>query len=65
MQISNIKYLYTPNSERVMTKFHYELTWSNGDKSTFRIEDAESNRHYEDILKWVADGNTITDDGGA
>ena len=48
-----------------MTKFHYELTWSNGDKSTFRIEDAESNRHYEDILKWVADGNTIIDNGGA
>lgn len=24
----------------------------------------EANRHYQEILLWVADGNTITDNGG-
>ena len=24
----------------------------------------EENRHYQEILEWVADGNTITDNGG-
>jgi hypothetical protein len=23
-----------------------------------------SNRHYQEILEWVAEGNTITDNGG-
>ena len=63
MQISNIKYFYTPNSEKVMTKSHYEIIWSNGDKSTFRIENAEENKDYELIQEWVAAGNTITDPG--
>ena len=24
----------------------------------------EANRHYQEILEWVAEGNTITDNGG-
>ena len=24
----------------------------------------EENRHYQEILEWVAEGNTITDNGG-
>ena len=24
----------------------------------------EANRHYQKILEWVAEGNTITDNGG-
>tara|TARA_B100000989_G_C19490920_1_gene449758 strand:- start:179 stop:379 length:201 start_codon:yes stop_codon:yes gene_type:complete len=26
---------------------------------------SEENRHYQEILLWVADGNTITDNGGS
>jgi len=25
----------------------------------------EANRHYQEILEWVAEGNTITDNGGS
>ena len=25
----------------------------------------EANRHYQAILEWVAEGNTITDNGGS
>ena len=25
----------------------------------------EENRHYQEILEWVAEGNTITDNGGS
>jgi hypothetical protein len=25
---------------------------------------SEENRHYQEILEWVAEGNTITDNGG-
>jgi hypothetical protein len=65
MGISNIQYWYTTDYQGATTKTHYEIIWSNGDKSTILIQNAESNRHYQEILEWVADGNTITDNGGS
>ena len=35
------------------------------DEKEWLVPHNEANRHYQEILKWVADGNTITDNGGA
>ena len=34
------------------------------DNSEFSVPHDESNRHYQEILEWVEEGNTITDNGG-
>ena len=35
------------------------------DNSEFSVPHDEANRHYQEILEWVAEGNTITDNGGS
>ena len=39
----------------------YRITYSNG--KTVAVPHAEDNRHYQDILEWVANGGTIVDNG--
>ena len=39
----------------------YKVTYSNGD--VIWVAHSEANRHYQEILEWVAAGNTITDPG--
>ena len=39
----------------------YKVTYSDG--SFWSVPHNEANRHYQDILEWVAAGNTITDPG--
>lgn len=34
------------------------------DGITLMVPLDEANRHYQEILEWVAEGNTITDNGG-
>tara|TARA_R100001463_G_scaffold7362_3_gene23197 strand:+ start:55 stop:231 length:177 start_codon:yes stop_codon:yes gene_type:complete len=34
------------------------------DNSILFVPHDEANRHYQEILEWVAEGNTITDNGG-
>ena len=34
------------------------------DGRTYQVPHNEENRHYQEILEWVAEGNTITDNGG-
>jgi hypothetical protein len=34
------------------------------DTGVFGVPHNEENRHYQEILEWVAEGNTITDNGG-
>ena len=41
----------------------YKLTLT--DNSILFVPQDEANRHYQEILEWVAEGNTITDNGGA
>tara|TARA_A100001015_G_scaffold177869_1_gene197753 strand:+ start:1996 stop:2175 length:180 start_codon:yes stop_codon:yes gene_type:complete len=41
----------------------YRVTFTDGTISN--VPHNEANRHYQEILEWVADGNTITDNGGA
>ena len=40
----------------------YRVTYSNGEM--IQVPHNEENRHYQEILEWVAEGNTITDNGG-
>ena len=41
---------------------NYKITLSDG-KILFVPHDT-ANRHYQEILEWVAEGNTIIDNGG-
>lgn len=42
--------------------FCYIVTFQDGTK--WSVPHNEENRHYQEILEWVAEGNTITDNGG-
>jgi len=58
--------------------YRYEsITWKDGtvennkigidaiiDGVSIFVPISEDNRHYQEILEWVAEGNTITDNGG-
>ena len=44
------------------TKFTYKLIYQDG--TEWSVPHSEDNRHYQEILEWVAEGNTITDNGG-
>ena len=63
MDIKEVHYYYTRNEENNLVKTHYRIIENNNNESTLRIENAEKNRHYQEILEWVAAGNTITDPG--
>jgi hypothetical protein len=40
----------------------YLVTYQDGKE--WLVTHSETNRHYQEILEWVAEGNTITDNGG-
>jgi len=40
----------------------YEVILDDGTK--WSVPHDEANRNYQEILEWVAEGNTITDNGG-
>ena len=42
---------------------NYKIIYSSGE--VVYAPNDTANRHYQEILLWVADGNTITDNGGA
>ena len=44
-------------------KIYIDVTYS--DEVTRTVPINNENRHYQEILEWVAEGNTITDNGGA
>jgi len=41
----------------------YKVIYTNGE--ILDVPHDTANRHYQEILEWVAEGNTITDNGGA
>lgn len=41
----------------------YKITYVGSDR-VINAPHNEENRHYQEILEWVAEGNTITDNGG-
>tara|TARA_R100000988_G_scaffold79879_1_gene43397 strand:+ start:647 stop:823 length:177 start_codon:yes stop_codon:yes gene_type:complete len=58
MAISSVEKEYYDNKYTSL-----KVTYNNGEIYSVPIN--EENRHYQEILLWVADGNTITDNGGA
>ena len=53
----------TVEKEYVGTEFSYKVIYTDG--TEWSVPHNEANRHYQEILEWVAEGNTITDNGGA
>lgn len=42
-------------------EFNYKVIYTNGKE--WVVPHNEANRHYQEIIEWVAEGNTITDNG--
>jgi hypothetical protein len=42
--------------------FNYEVVYQDG--TEWSVPHDTANRHYQEILEWVAEGNIITDNGG-
>jgi len=63
--IQTVEIIYMMNAEGTANiQAGYKITWSDNDNKTFVPLNGEGNRHYQEILEWVAEGNTITDNGG-
>ena len=56
--IQSVEKQYDNNSNFL----NYLVQFSDGEKTYVPHDTA--NRHYQEILEWVAEGNTITDNGG-
>jgi hypothetical protein len=54
--ISTVEKIYQGES------FSYKVILQDG--TEWSVPHNEANRHYQEILEWVAEGNTITDNGG-
>jgi hypothetical protein len=48
--------------DRDNVSFVYKITMA--DNKVMFVPHDTANRHYQEILEWVAEGNTITDNGG-
>ena len=59
--IQSVEKIYSTTLQGI--EFCYRITYSDG--TEWSVPHSEANRHYQEILEWVADGNTITDNGGA
>ena len=57
--INTVEKIYSPYTNQFMS---YNVTYNDGTVMT--VPHDEANRHYQEILEWVAEGNTITDNGG-
>jgi len=53
----------TSNFNNTIDTNMYIVTYD--DETVIQVPHNEENRHYQEILEWVAEGNTITDNGGA
>jgi hypothetical protein len=56
--IQSVEKIYDELSDNFM--YRTVLT----DNSILFVPHDTANRHYQEILEWVAEGNTITDNGG-
>tara|TARA_R100001440_G_scaffold12098_1_gene21359 strand:- start:308 stop:496 length:189 start_codon:yes stop_codon:yes gene_type:complete len=61
MEIKTVTKIYSPFSGLHCS---YQVTYVDSNRET-SVPLNEENTDYQEILKWVADGNTITDNGGA
>ena len=51
----------TVEKEYVGTEFSYKIIYTDG--TEWSVPHSEENRHYQEILDWVANGGTIIDNG--
>ena len=54
--INTVVKFYDPNDDTVV--LHYLVTFV-GDDRLHSVPLVEGNRHYQQVLQWVADGNEI------
>tara|TARA_R100001509_G_scaffold149509_1_gene107959 strand:+ start:85 stop:264 length:180 start_codon:yes stop_codon:yes gene_type:complete len=54
--IDTVVKFYDPNDETLL--LHYLVTFV-GDDKVYSVPLVEGNRHYQQVLQWVADGNEI------
>jgi hypothetical protein len=61
--ISKVEKTYQKNTadDTQVWSNYYKITFS--DNTEQHVPHNEANRHYQEILEWVAAGNTITDPG--
>jgi|TARA_E500000081_G_C6139438_1_gene359229 hypothetical protein len=57
-----IEYVYNIENKKCCIKITYPAD-SNGKVKIIGVPLNNENRHYQEILEWVAAGNTITDPG--
>jgi hypothetical protein len=55
-------YMKEIDGEGTIWSRHYCITYD--DNTQIHVPHDTANRHYQEILEWVAEGNTITDNGG-
>ena len=53
--IQSVEKIYSEND------FNYKVVYTDG--TEWSVPHNEENRHYQEILEWVAEGNTIIDNG--
>jgi hypothetical protein len=55
MKITNVEYIYSLGRKNIKATIDGEILW---------VPINEKNRHYQAIQKWIAEGNTVIDNGG-
>jgi len=63
VEIVSVKQVYVPTSltDSTLIKGYYRVEWSNGKISS--VNPLGDNHYMDEVNKWVAAGNTITDNG--
>jgi hypothetical protein len=54
--INTVEKIYTE------TGFSYKVIYQDG--TEWSVPHSEGNRHYQAIQEWIAEGNTVIDNGG-
>ena len=59
--IQSVEKIYS-NDFNGGVSFNYKLTYTDG--TVWSVPVSEDNRHYQAIQEWIAEGNTVIDNGG-
>jgi len=59
--IKSVEQIYTLNDEKQNVQGTLKTTYT--DNSILYVPKDTANRHYQEILEWVANGGTIIDNG--
>lgn len=61
--IQSVEKIYNTDDEGNSYSNTYKVIMT--DSEVYFVPHDTANRHYQEILEWVAEGNTITDNGGS